>query len=79
MGGAGQPGPGGQGSNNAPTNHELHIFFTVKDPANSQFYCLDPYGIYAYPGCYPAATTGATGGVCARYPIAWKGGSAQYP
>jgi hypothetical protein len=79
LGWAGDTGPGGNANSNATTNTHLHIFFTVKDPANSQFYFFDPYGIYAYPSCYPAATTGATGGVCARYPIAWKGGSPQYP
>ncbi|HEX3578007.1 MAG TPA: M23 family metallopeptidase, partial [Thermoanaerobaculia bacterium] len=77
LGWAGDTGPGGNGSNNATTNTHLHIFFTVKDPSNHQFYFFDPYGIYGYPSCYPAATTGATGGVCARYPIAWKGGSPQ--
>ena len=40
---------------------------------------IDPYGIYGYPSCYPTATTGATGGICARYPSAWKGGAPQYP
>jgi len=79
LGWAGDTGPGGNGSSNATTNTHLHIFFTAKDPANGQFYFFDPYGIYGYPSCYPTATTGATGGVCARYPIAWKGGAPAYP
>ena len=79
LGWAGDTGPGGNGGNNATTNTHLHIFFTVKDPANGQFYFFDPYGIYGYPSCYPTATTGSAGGVCVRYPIAWKGGAPQYP
>ena len=79
LGWAGDTGPGGNGGNNANTNTHLHIFFAVRDPSNSQFYFIDPYGIYGYPSCYPTATTGATGGICARYPSAWKGGAPQYP
>lgn len=79
LGWAGDTGPGGNGSNDATTNVHLHIFFTRRDTTNNKFYFIDPYGIYAMPDCYPSATTGATGGICARYPIAWKGGTPQYP
>ena len=79
LGWAGDTGPGGNGSNNASTNTHLHVFFAVRDPSNNQFYFLDPYGISGIPSCYPTATTGSTGGICARYPIAWKGGTPQYP
>ena len=75
---AGQTGPGGGRSPSGSNNTHLHIFFTVKDPTDNRFYFIDPYGIYSIPSCYPAATTGATG-TCARYPIAWKGGTPQYP
>lgn len=79
IGWAGDTGPGGNGSNNASTNMHLHIFFAAKDATDNRFYFIDPYGIYSIPSCYPSATTGATGGICARYPIAWKGGTPQYP
>ena len=57
----------------------LHVFFARRDPADNQFYFIDPYGIYSIPSCYPSATTGAISGACARYPITWKGGGPQYP
>ena len=79
VGWAGDTGPGGNGSNNASTNMHLHIFFAAKDPADNRYYFIDPYGIYALPDCYPAATTGDAGGACTRYPVAWKGGTPQYP
>jgi hypothetical protein len=79
IGWAGDTGPGGNGGNDATTNTHLHIFFAAKDATDNQFYFIDPYGIYSIPNCYPTATTGATGGICARYPIAWKGGAPQYP
>jgi len=76
---AGDTGPGGNGNGNATTNTHLHLFTTHRDPSNNQFYFIDPYGIYAMPNCYPAGNTDAIGGVCARYPNAWKGGKPQYP
>ncbi len=79
LGWAGDTGPGGNGHNNAQTNVHLHIFFTHHDATNNQFYFFDPYGIFAEQKCYPSGITGAIGGVCARYPNAWKGGKPQYP
>jgi hypothetical protein len=79
LGWAGDTGPGGGRSANANTNTHLHIFFTVRDRSNDRFYFIDPYGIYSIPSCYPSATTGSSGGICARYPIAWKGGTPAYP
>lgn len=79
LGWAGDTGPGGNGNSNAQTNVHLHIFFTHRDPTNNQYYFFDPYGIFAQQKCYPSAITGAIGGVCARYPNAWKGGRPQYP
>lgn len=78
LGWAGDTGPGGNGSDNASTNTHLHIFFARKDPTDNRWYFIDPYGIYSTPNCYPSATTGGTG-TCARYPVAWKTGTAQYP
>jgi Peptidase family M23/Bacterial tandem repeat domain 1 len=76
---AGDTGRGGNGNGNATPNTHLHIFFTHRDPSNTQFYFFDPYGIFAQQKCYPSGTTDAVGGVCARYPNAWKGGRPQYP
>jgi len=74
---AGNTGPGGKRGAGGPNTH-LHIFFARKD-ANNEWYLFDPYGIYGPPTCYPATVTGAIGGSCVRYPIAWKGGKPQYP
>jgi hypothetical protein len=58
-------------------NTHPHIFFARRDPTNNEWYFIDPYGIYASGGCYPALNT-AINTPCARYPAAWKGGKAQY-
>lgn len=58
-------------------NTHLHIFFARRDPADNEWYFIDPYGIYASGSCYPALNTAITTD-CARYPIAWKGKQAQY-
>jgi hypothetical protein len=83
---SGCTGPGGCGCTNPSNtwkwgggvNTHLHIFFARRDPANNEWYFIDPYGIYASGGCYPALNTPITTS-CARYPIMWKGGKAQYP
>ncbi len=83
---AGCTGPGGCGctsddaswtwSNNVNTH--LHIFFARRDPTDNEWYFIDPYGIYSYGACYPVFNTLITT-PCARYPVAWVGGKAQYP
>ncbi len=84
---AGCTGPGGCGCTNSQPNFSwgggvnthLHIFHARRDPADNEWYFIDPYGIYAPGGsCYPAFNTPITTS-CARYPVAWKGGKAQYP
>ena len=77
---AGAAGPGGCGYS-APTrpNTHLHIFFCRRDPSNNQWYFIDPYGIYAHPGCYPKPVTAAATGQCVRYGVAWKDSGPQYP
>jgi murein DD-endopeptidase MepM/ murein hydrolase activator NlpD len=77
---AGSTGPGGCGCANDGTtnaNTHLHIFFAHKD-SDGHWYFFDPYGIYSFPSCYPSAVNGTITTACARYPIAWKGGSPQY-
>jgi hypothetical protein len=39
---AGMTGPGGQQKPGPPNTH-LHIFWTVRDPKNGEFYFFDPY------------------------------------
>jgi hypothetical protein len=78
LGWCGNTGPGGKKGDGGPNTH-LHIFFARRDPTNNEWYLFDPYGIYALPSCYPADVTGALGGPCARYPIAWRDGWPQYP
>jgi murein DD-endopeptidase MepM/ murein hydrolase activator NlpD len=78
IGYAGMTGPGGQGSPGSPNTH-LHIFWTVRDSQDGQWYFFDPYGLYSKPDCYPAGVTDSISGNCARYPIAWKGGKPSYP
>ena len=75
---AGNTGPGGKRGAGGPNTH-LHIFFARRDPSNNEWYFFDPYGIYGPPDCYSASVTGALGGFCVRYPVAWKGGRPQYP
>jgi hypothetical protein len=79
---AGSTGPGGcgcaDGGGADGANTHLHIFFAHRDPTNDLWYLFDPYGIYGPSSCYPSPTTGALG-ACARYPVAWLGGSPQYP
>ena len=79
IGWAGDTGPGGNGNGDATRNTHLHLFTTARDASDNRFYFIDPYGIYGIPSCYPSATTGAAGGSCTRYPVAWKGGVPQYP
>ena len=79
---AGSTGPGGCGCADDGTtnpNTHLHIFFAHKDSTDNRWYFFDPYGIYSYPSCYPAAVDGKITTACSRYPIAWKGGSPKYP
>lgn len=78
---AGSTGPGGcgcadDGTTNANTH--LHIFFARRD-ADNKWYFFDPYGIYSYPGCYPAGVADPINTACARYPVTWKTGSPTYP
>jgi len=73
---SGSTGPGGCGcatGGSGPNTH-LHIFFTHLDPTDNHWYFFDPYGIYAYGDCYPAAVDAPTTNSCNRYPVAWKGG-----
>ena len=78
---SGCTGPGGCGCTGDPwggkPNTHLHIFFARRDPTDQEWYFIDPYGIYASGGCYPALNTPITT-PCARFPVAWKGGMAQY-
>jgi hypothetical protein len=80
---AGCTGPGGCGCTKGPRsspNTHLHIFFAHRDPADGNWYFVDPYGIYSYPGgCYPTGVTGKASGPCVRYSVAWKDGHPQYP
>ena len=82
---AGCTGPGGCGcvkdeanwSWGGGVNTHLHIFFARRDPTDNEWYFIDPYGIYSSGACYPALNTPIQT-PCARYPIAWKAGKAQY-
>lgn len=82
---SGCTGPGGRGCTKdqanwtwgGGVNTHLHIFFARRDPSDNEWYFIDPYGIYSSGGCYPALDTPVTT-PCARYPVAWKGGKAQY-
>lgn len=58
-------------------NTHLHIFFARHDPTDNEWYFIDPYGVYAPDNCYPALNR-PINTPCARYPVAWKGGKAQY-
>ena len=86
IGHAGCTGPGGCGcTSDEPNwtwgghpNTHLHIFFARRDPTDKEWYFVDPYGIYSSGSCYPAINTPITT-PCARYPVAWVGGKAQYP
>ncbi len=84
---SGCTGPGGCGCTNTTTsnwvwgggvNTHLHLFTARRDPSDNEWYFVDPYGIYSSGGCYPGMNTPITT-PCARYPILWKGGKAQYP
>ncbi|HXT63065.1 MAG TPA: hypothetical protein VN696_08515 [Pyrinomonadaceae bacterium] len=77
---AGCTGPGGCGYS-APQrpNTHLHIFFCRRDPTDNNWYFIDPYGIYAHPGCYPGPVTDMATGPCVRYGVAWEDGRPQYP
>lgn len=78
---SGSTGPGGCGcmdNTNNPNTH-LHIFFAHRDTTDNHWYFFDPYGIYSYPDCYPTGVNQAINTACARYPIAWKNGSPNYP
>ena len=79
---AGSTGPGGcgcadDGTTNANTH--LHIFSAHRDETDNKWYFFDPYGIYSFPSCYPTAVNAPINTACARYPIAWKNNSPQYP
>ncbi len=80
IGWAGSTGPGGCGCTDGTTNTNthLHIFFTYKDPTDSQWYFFDPYGIYSEPYCYPVGVNEKINGQCSRYPVAWKNGNPDY-
>jgi len=84
LGKAGSTGPGGCGcipSGSGP-NHHLHIFFAHRDPTDDRWYLFDPYGIYGPRECYPSrddASAGPFATSCARYPVAWLGGTPQIP
>jgi hypothetical protein len=65
---AGETGPGGKRGGPGVNTH-LHIFFARKDTDN-KYYFIDPYGVYAYTGCYPSNVLGPLTG-CSRYPVAW--------
>jgi len=80
---SGSTGPGGCGCANglpgAPNTH-LHIFTAHKDPTNSTWYFIDPYGEYDPPACYPVkATDPITNLDCSWFPVTFKGGQPQYP
>jgi murein DD-endopeptidase MepM/ murein hydrolase activator NlpD len=77
---AGSTGPGGCGCVDGSTNvnTHLHIFFAHRDPLDSQWYFFDPYGIYAYPSCYPTAVNAVINTECSRYPVSWKNGNPGY-
>jgi hypothetical protein len=59
-------------------NTHLHLFCARRDPTDNKWYFIDPYGIYASGSCYPAFNT-PVNSPCARYPVMWNGGKAQYP
>jgi hypothetical protein len=80
---AGCTGPGGcgctTGARQRPNTH-LHVFWCRRDPADGNWYFIDPYGVYSYPAAgYPPGVTDAATGSCVRYSVAWKGGRPQYP
>lgn len=83
---SGSTGPGGCGCTSDDAswtwgggdNNHLHIFFARRDPTDNEWYFIDPYGIYSSGGCYPGFNTQIST-PCARYPVAWVGGKAQYP
>ena len=80
---AGCTGPGGCGAMDGPINHpntHLHIFFAHRDASDNNWYFIDPYGVYSYPGAgYPPGVTDQATGACVRYSVSWKGGKPQYP
>jgi len=59
-------------------NKHLPLFCARRDPTDNKWYFIDPYGIYASGSCYPSFNT-PVNSPCARYPVMWKGGKAQYP
>jgi len=83
---AGETGPGGCNCTDdsasytwgGGVNTHLHLFCARRDTTDNQWYFIDPYGIYASGSCYPAFNTPISS-PCARYPVMWKGGKAQYP
>ncbi len=77
---SGSTGPGGCGCMSGGTgpNIHLHIFFAHRDPIDSKWYFIDPYGIYSYPDFYPAPVDGVINKACVRYPISWKTGNPTY-
>jgi hypothetical protein len=77
---SGSTGPGGCGcmSGGAGPNTHLHIFFAHRDPSDSRWYFIDPYGIYSYPDFYPTAADGASNKACVRYGSTWKLGDPHY-
>ncbi len=77
---SGSTGPGGCGcmDGGAGPNTHLHIFYAHKDPVDSKWYFIDPYGIYSYPTFYPGPVDGAINKACVRYPITWKTGNPTY-
>jgi hypothetical protein len=83
---AGETGPGGCHCTDdsasyawgGGVNTHLHLFCARRDPTDNKWYFIDPYGIYASGSCYPAFNT-PVNSPCARYPVMWNGGKAQYP
>ncbi len=75
------PDPGNKsvGEGGLGPNTHLHIFSARRDPANDRWYLIDPYGMYAPSGCYPAGLEDPLPAACARYSVAWLGGVPSLP
>jgi hypothetical protein len=86
LGWSGNTGPGGvmlaideNAINNTGRNIHLHIYFAKRDAVDSNWYLIDPYGIYSQRDCYPTDIDDPINTPCARYQIFWKDGIAKYP